>query len=202
MVRPLIACVKQGIKYGPDYVRRLRDGVARNLSVPHDFVCLTEDPVPGVETVPLSRTWPGWWSKLSLCDLGRPLIYFDLDVVITGDLLPLIGITEFTMMADPWQRTFNSSVMVLTGREGDISATFRPEMIDRLRGGDQTWWTMCRPNARTLPVEWFPSFKANARLQHVPAGTLGVVFHGSPAPHEVDLDWVDAHWRGHVRQAA
>ena len=38
-----VVCVKWGTKYGPDYVLKLRAGVGRYLSRPHQFVCLTDD---------------------------------------------------------------------------------------------------------------------------------------------------------------
>ena len=102
ITRPLFACVKAGPKYGPEYVTRLRDGIKRNLKTEHDFVCYTDDPVPGVECEPLPADLPGWWSKLGLFKLARPLIYFDLDVVITGDLTPIVEWDGPGIIKDWW----------------------------------------------------------------------------------------------------
>ena len=38
-----VVCVKYGTKYGPEYVNKLYNGVKRNLSLPHEFACFTED---------------------------------------------------------------------------------------------------------------------------------------------------------------
>ena len=38
-----ILCMKWGKKYGPEYVNRLHSMVSRHLTIPHRFVCLTDD---------------------------------------------------------------------------------------------------------------------------------------------------------------
>ena len=52
----LVMCMKWGKAYGPEYVNRLRNGVARHLSYPHRFICFTDDAEgidPGIEVFPL-----------------------------------------------------------------------------------------------------------------------------------------------------
>ena len=43
-----VACLKWGTRYSADYVNNLRAMVARNLTVAHRFLCITDDP-SGVE---------------------------------------------------------------------------------------------------------------------------------------------------------
>ena len=38
-----IVCVKWGTKYGPEYVNVLRAMIKRNLSLPHRFICFTDN---------------------------------------------------------------------------------------------------------------------------------------------------------------
>ena len=38
-----VVCIKWGEKYSAEYVNRLYGMVQRQLSLPHRFVCLTED---------------------------------------------------------------------------------------------------------------------------------------------------------------
>jgi hypothetical protein len=48
--------MKWGKAYGPEYVNRLRNGVARNLRYPHRFICFTDDATgieEGIEVFPL-----------------------------------------------------------------------------------------------------------------------------------------------------
>lgn len=78
-------------RYSPKWVLRLRRMVQKKLRREHSFTCFTNlDEIAGVDTIPLSRDWPGWWSKLCLFDpelqLPGRTIYFDLDTLITGYL--------------------------------------------------------------------------------------------------------------------
>jgi hypothetical protein len=195
---PIICCVKTGDKYGDDYVLNLRDGVAKHWTAPHQFVCFTDKPVDGVTCKPLPADLPGWFAKLGLFKLGRPLIYFDLDVVITGSLLPLRCFRNvFAAIKDWWLPGFNSSVMCLTGKERDIWYRFKPDMIPTLTMGDQQYISQEIPNGMTFPPTWFPSYKANNCTDGAPHGALAIILHGHPKPHELS-GWVNQAWRQNV----
>lgn len=189
----LIACVRTGKKYGNDYVLKLRNGVARHMPVKHQFVCFTENTVDGVECRPLAVPLPTWWSKLTLFSLGKPLIYLDLDVVITGDLSPLLDWDGFGILKDHNGKTYNSSVMKLTGKEGHVWERFTPNVMSHMHG-DQDWITECMPGAKTFPPEWFPSFKLDDCVGGVSAKAMGCNFHGLPKPHQITSGWVPEAW--------
>lgn len=96
-----IICIKWGDKYGPEYVNRLYGMVARNITPPFRFVCFCDN-VEGIrdeiEYQPLPElnfelpvTKKGIWPKCrlwneKLADLEGPVLFIDLDVVITGSL--------------------------------------------------------------------------------------------------------------------
>lgn len=94
--------MKWGTLYGPHYVNRLARGVKRHLSLPHRFVCFTDDPEgleSGIEAYPLPQLkLPSGhddlrWRKLALFnetlfDLTGTALFLDLDLVITGNLDP------------------------------------------------------------------------------------------------------------------
>ncbi len=88
-----IICVKWGDKYGPEWVYRLKAAVAYWYQEPHQFVCLTDEVIPGVECIQFPDSdLPTWWSKINLWYPGLfpgYNIYFDLDVVLTGPVTPL-----------------------------------------------------------------------------------------------------------------
>ena len=196
MVRPLlISCVKTGDKYSHEYVTRLRDGVARHLSIPHQFLCFTDDPVEGVECSPLPMDLPGWWAKVGLAKVGTPMLYLDLDVIITGDLREVAEWEGFGIIKDWYLPGFNSSVMKFTGDEDDIWRAFEPSVMSRIKTGDQQWFTMMRPDAKTFPAEWFPSYKGMSDHGSPPSGTKAVIFHGNPKPHDIKEGWVPELWR-------
>jgi hypothetical protein len=119
-----VLCVKWGRKFGPEYVNRLRAMVARHLSLPHRFVCLTDD-ATGLHRDVECRAIPaadlhGSWNKLRLFhrdldDLGGRALYLDLDTVVLRGLDPLVRYRPrdpFLSIRD-WYRpyTWNSSVM-------------------------------------------------------------------------------------------
>jgi hypothetical protein len=85
-----VVCVLWGDKYSDDYVRILKASVARNTTIPHRFVCLSDRKIKGVETLHLEGGLEGWWNKLMLFNsaigFGNRIVYLDLDTVITGNI--------------------------------------------------------------------------------------------------------------------
>lgn len=66
-----VVCVYWGDKYPIDYVRKLRDAVARNLKgIPYDFYCVSSDArveqFGGVTRLEPRTDKPGWWQKIGL----------------------------------------------------------------------------------------------------------------------------------------
>ena len=63
-----ILVLKHGSKYSADYVNKMYEMVLRNISLPFNFYCLTEDPTginPGVKILDLPKriAISGWWFK-------------------------------------------------------------------------------------------------------------------------------------------
>ena len=84
--------------YAPEWVYKLRNGVARHYRKPHRFVCITDEPLPDVECLPLWSDFAelgGCYRRLKLFDpaikdlLGPRFAAIDLDCVITGNLEPI-----------------------------------------------------------------------------------------------------------------
>jgi hypothetical protein len=90
-----IACVlRSGGIYHPGWVQRLAGMVEEHMPGAL-FVCLTDTPVPGVESRPLLWEWPGWFAKMELFCPGTfkaPVLYLDLDSDVVGDLS---GLTSY-----------------------------------------------------------------------------------------------------------
>lgn len=205
-----IVCVRQGTKYGPEYVRKLYAMVARNIMMGTEgrFICFTDQPDdlgPHIETRPLPEGVIGWWAKLWLFSRGLfeendRVIYFDLDTVIVGDLDPIVQYDrEFAILQDVYRpQSWQSSVMAWRAGFGhhiweDWIAAGRPETD----GGDQEWIERCqRPHAHILQALYpglFCSYKEHCH-PFPPEGTSVVVFHGDPKPHDCGTPWVDAMW--------
>lgn len=92
--------------FGPEYPRRLRAGLERHLQIPHEVVLVTDRPVaiPGVRTVPMPSTFASTprcrrrmqqFSRAFADELGATrMLGIDLDVVLLGDLTPIVDRPE------------------------------------------------------------------------------------------------------------
>lgn len=96
-----IICINWGTKYGAPFINRLYGMVARHVTPPFRFVCFTDSTAgvrPEVEchdlppldcALPVGS--PGIWQKARLwgprlANLQGPVLFLDLDLVITGSL--------------------------------------------------------------------------------------------------------------------
>lgn len=227
-MRVAFVCVNVGPRYPMTYVEILRDMVLRNASnMEHEqaFFCLTDRPdeLPeGVYPIPAPDGLPGWWAKVALFSPEMPwedgdrIVYFDLDVAITGRLEDLV---ERKGIIQDWHWPCrNSSVMVWDhGEHREIWDRFTPEVMARspgrivpkellphgqINGGDQEWitWALFErgneggaPFWHAFPAGWFVSY----RDAHAwpPNGCKAVIFHGNPKPDEILDGWVPNIWR-------
>jgi hypothetical protein len=198
MAAVTVACVRVGTKYADYYVTRLARGVARFMPCEHEFVCFGDRPVEGPgDTIAFRQVpdgLPGWWAKLALFAAREPMLYFDLDTVITGDLTRLVEWEGFGILKDAWLPGYGSGIMKLTGGEGAVWEKFRPGIMGMLRG-DQDWLNVVLPGQRTFPREWFPLYKADRCFDAPPEGAMAVGFHGFPKVHQISAGWVPAFWR-------
>ena len=135
-----VVCVKYGLKYGADYVNRLSSMVQRWSTIEPDFVCFTEDGnglnsnvrvISLPEKNSLGHAVHGWWNKLALFqrkfeEIGSHMLYFDLDVVITGIIDPLLFYdSDFAIASNFYAPSFSSSIMrIKNGVRPDIWTDF------------------------------------------------------------------------------
>ena len=177
-----VICVRVGTLYGPEYVERLRNMVARNITGPYKFYCLTDDPTPieGVELVVIKnqKYKKQWWHKVHLFDKshgfeGR-MLYFDLDVVIINSLTRLYdncgdrfyGIRDFNRKFNPKWNILNSSVMSwMPGHHNHIFDNFmRDKKQAQKLHGDQDWiWQVAKNQICFWPDQWIQSYKWEVR---------------------------------------
>jgi len=225
---PVFATFKWGKGYPADYTntlfRALRDLNAR----PFRFVSVTDDPdglAEGIEVIPLPafrlerENWNGGkWPKLSifapgLFSVGTPVILMDVDVVVLGDLMPMIDrITEtpglhiihnwpnapeqwFPKLFNTNKRSNSSVVGFVAGQQDDIWNAFHEAefaALDRERN-DQEFIHNRANNRFYWPDGWVLSFKKNVAW-HFPLNLflsisrpegLIVCFHGKPDPHDL-----------------
>lgn len=177
----LCVWVRGHVPFTAEYVTRLRS-MARRVLPPHRFVCLTDNVaiLPGDIEVILIPTPPshlkGWWAKVRLFDPGLPLsgrlLYLDLDVLLVGDLMPVVNFPGRLALAPDGAPTFrprdgtqcvkrfNSSVMAWDyGAHPELFLEWNQYVAKRL-WGDQDWIGERVPGASAMPGEWFPRLSA------------------------------------------
>ena len=218
-----VLCVKWGDKYGADYVYRLKAAVKYWLDFPHQFVCMTDEPIDGVDCVPTRPDLPTWWQKVALFEPGRfpgNNLYLDLDVVLTAPITPLVeefwpgyvvapddfsysllrprqGLGESMQRLLGGPGTVNSSVMLWTDPAGAaVWDNFTPEKMDEVHG-DQNWITQALwpDRLRLLPPGLVCSYKYHFLKGQSPSPV--VVFHGDPKPDQLgQFHPMAKAWRG------
>lgn len=236
MTRQTVICIKWGQRYGADYVNRLASMVWRHSKRNTRLVCFTEDPSgidPRVEIAPLPPfpnipervQWTGW-RKLSLWqhplhDLQGDVLFFDLDVVITG---PIDDFFDYEpgrwAVAENWsemgQNIGNTTVYRFpAGAMSYIYEKFNadPERYLKFYRNEQKYISGEAHDMVFWPHDWCVSFKHNLMPRwplnffvtpKLPAGTKLVAFTGKPDPDEAAVGvWpVKAAWKKlykHVR---
>lgn len=188
-----VACVlKSGGIYDATWVARLKAGVAKHLPIEHRFVCLSDVDVP-CERIPLEHDWPGWWSKVEAFRLPAPVLYFDLDTAIVGDLTDIANQAqewEFTLLRDFYRLGdgLGSGVMGWNVNVARLYETFAagPDWWQRAcgLGGDQIFIEK-QVNQRGV-ARWqdrvgdqIVSYKVHCRAG-IPPNARVVALHGQP----------------------
>lgn len=214
-------------KYSIEHVVRLRNGVARHLDEPHRFLCVTTAKIAGVETMRPPAT-PGknlkclrrmWMFSPDACRLGHRIFHLDLDVVLMGDIGPLVRRPEPFVIyrcgsIGASGYSLNPSVMLLeTGARLDIWHAYSraPDAYQRAAnaagfyGSDQAVIGYhCR--AEDVPtygppdgVVSYRSLAHESRDRTPPPGTRIVSLHGRRDPADPAMQarapWIAEHWR-------
>lgn len=192
-----VACVlKSGGIYDASWVVRLQAGVSRHLPIEHRFVCLSDVDVP-CERIALEHDWPGWWSKIELFKLKAPVLFFDLDTAIVGDLSDIarevVAIPGFHLLRDFYRHDgWGSGVMGWSGptAANDVLRWYRafesdPEFWMKTCGGAGDQNFIERMQHRVTRC-WHPdvargivSYKIHCR-NGIPDAARVVCLHGKP----------------------
>jgi hypothetical protein len=180
-----VVCVlKSGGCYTPEYVDRLKKGVDLHLKG-HNFVCFSDVDVP-CDRIPLTKNWPGWWSKLEIFTLTGKTLYFDLDTVITGDLTLIAEYPhKFTMLSDFYVLEKPASgVMAWDGDYRYILDDYDHNQTYPGHGDQGYIATKVQPERFQ---NLFPRQIVSRKVTETRNDNERVVcFHGEPRPHEVN----------------
>ena len=214
----IVACVlKTGgwrnrsfrVEYTPAHVVWMRDMIAQSVSIPYEFVCLTDvEGIPGVRCIPLRNDWPGWWGKIELFrpDLFTvgPHFYLDLDTVLTGNIDHILShahtFTVLRNMSSPTTDRIGSGVMAWNEDLSKIYNDFKDDPERHMRRcqvsecwGDQGFiqpYARKRDRFQDLFTNQVVSFKTNLNHGDPAPENKIVCFHGLPKPQEVKRAWI------------
>jgi hypothetical protein len=202
-----------GSKYNPDYVRKLRAGVTRNLTTPHEFKVCT----PQAEDMYLTevkgcfarlRMFDPEWQKANGVEPGDKLVCMDLDLIVTGPMDDLFDRSDsFTILqgvnsANPCP--FNGSLWMLeAGYRPDVWGEFSLELAQKVPfhefPDDQAWLADMMPDAGAFgPEDGVYAFQKKGwpKGESLPRNAKVVCFPGWRDPSQYTrLDWVQQHWR-------
>lgn len=215
-----IACVlKSGGDFTPEYVHNLHEGVKKNITGTCRFVCITDMFGFNGNTLNLTPGLRGWWAKIDIFRLTPPVLYFDLDTIITGSLKefeilaednvhdmfmlrgprtqnPASGIilinSDMRFVYDDFMDDFPNSRYIETSRALNLS-------IDGLTYyGDQDYITKKLRETTTIHylqdyVTGIYHYKHHCKV-HLPSDASVVAFHGIPRPQDAEAPWVKDYW--------
>src|SRR5690625_3754092 len=157
-------------EYTSEHVNVLFRAVADNLHIPHRFVCITDDPVglddninvvelPDFDHIEVRPGFPSSYVRLlGFCPefskrIGDRILTLDIDVVVMGDLTPLVERDEeFVGWSDPDVKglQYHGGMYLMdAGCRPQVWETFDREMSPKLTkdagltGSDQAWISYC-----------------------------------------------------------
>ena len=190
-----ICVLKTGKEYGIKHAQWL----ARQVP---DIACISNVPVPGVETIKMPNQWPSWWCKLNLFDpalIEDDLLYLDLDTVVLGDL-EQFNVGQTAMLSDFYKPHMPASGFMYI-RHDDKQQVWSewlkgPERhmqrcVTREYWGDQGFLRGLLPHKRwdaLLPGK-VVSFKVHCQ-RGLPPDAAVVCFHGNPRPWQAGKAWI------------
>lgn len=107
-------------------VLRLKQAFEKFLTIEHNFVCLSDRKIDGVDTILLIGETPGWWAKIELFRpnlFKTPVFYIDLDMIVCDQLDSLIEQcygNKFLMYKNPKVGTPASGLMYWEGEYSEL----------------------------------------------------------------------------------
>jgi len=207
-------------KFTAEHVNILQRMVERNLTIPHRFVCITDDP-KGVEceTIPLwdspniclPSKRPNCYRRLKVFArdagewLGERILSIDLDTVIMRNIDHIAGRTEdFVAFGDTAKSThYNGGLFLLrAGAFPEVWENFTedaPRLTKGIVGSDQAWISHTLGPGKPVwgPKDGVYSYRVHLREGRlpVPKDCAILSMHGKNDPWTVNDKRIKEHYR-------
>ena len=208
-------------RYTYEHVNNLRAMVRRHLHIPHEFVCITDDP-SGVDhdirIIPLwddLRELGGCYVRLKVFSetmrdiIGHRFVSMDLDAIICKDITPLISRQEpFIAIANKLPGTYycGSMFMMDAGARKEVWEKFdyTIAMEDKKKtksvGTDQAWisYWLGKNESTWGRLDGVCMYYRLRRRETLPGHVKMVFFSGPYDPSQPHLQqnhpWIGEHW--------
>jgi|TARA_A100001015_G_scaffold283811_1_gene349497 hypothetical protein len=101
-----VYCVNVGTKYTREFDEKLKDSVAKHLTLEHTFTCVTDRPEKDYDKPVTHPELRGVFHKLSLLQFTGSCLFFDLDILINNNINFLASNFDGLTLVDssPWKQ--------------------------------------------------------------------------------------------------
>lgn len=206
--------------YDHNYVNKMYNMISRNLSLPHKFYCLTEDPRglhTDIHVIPLpinELKVNGWWWKIymfkpNLFPDNEINFYIDLDMVITDNIdhyityLPnhFMGLMDVAYVHRPGFYSLGSGILRWNNNTQqhlyDNFVRRTSNIVSTYHsGGDQAYiWSACNKEMKLYPGEWYESYVWELQKRGHKDTSSILVFHGKAKPHNSRHSLITEYWK-------
>lgn len=209
---------KRNVIYTPEHVERLARGVRRHLTVPHEFIVITDhDPQDFQEpdrVIPLwkdYRSMGGCYTRLRLFSkemrelIGPRILQIDLDTIVVGNIDHIVNRkVDFAIWASQARKNMYCAQMFLmdAGARAQVWEGFNgQESADSTKGilgTDQAWIAKCLgPGECTFEHHVHGVYSYHWHVQgydELPENACLVMMHGPFDPGTAEEPWVKEHW--------
>lgn len=178
-----------GGKYNANYVNRLYSMVRRNITIPFDFYCITENnegidkniiikPIPNIDL-------EGWWFKVTLFQkdaygLKGQTLFIDLDMVIIGNIDAICQHQGSFSTIKGWNQNYlqNAVFVFNINQHCQVYDDFmkNPKQLAKEFNGDDIWMTevLDKDKVSFFPDDWVVSYKYHCNAKGIKLfGKLG-----------------------------
>jgi hypothetical protein len=209
-----VICMKWGTKYTFTDVNILHSMVSRHLTIPHRFICLTDDKsgineaiecfdMPLIEVPKEKDVSP--WRKLGMFskeigDLQGKAMFLDLDIVIVDNIDCFFTFSDKFTIIENWTQKGrgigNSSVYCFNiGEHVEVLDYYNQNTVEVTNrySNEQIYLSLKIGNIDYWPDSWCKSFKRHCMPGYIiryfttpikPQEVKIVVFHGNPKPED------------------
>lgn len=182
-----------------EYVYRLKRSLERNSTVQFNFFCLTNEQLPGIDTIQIEEN--GGWAKMELCmpSIKGRIHYIDLDTVLTGNI-------DFFLAADQsffcrtWSGKRRTQLMSLNEEERSLVWDFwnfyGRRIIPNFRGEGAVYdFTLNASIPCIQDVHPKKVINLQDAEQCMPLGCKMITFSDGKYPKDLDEDnWMKKYW--------